>query len=127
MLKNTAGEIKISKIGPTKINMGKYTGLVFTRLKGLVTGVKVFVDLLGVPELTTVITKIDMVDAARLETVRSQVAELVGATRFGNVLSHLVSAKSGTGIQGLRNELFARAEQLQKHGSYFRLPIDRVW
>ena len=85
------------------------------------------VDLLGVPELTTVITKIDMVDAARLETVRSQVAELVGATRFGNVLSHLVSAKSGAGIQGLRNELFTRAEQLQKHGSYFRLPIDRVF
>ena len=45
MLKNTAGEIKIGKIGPTKINVGKYTGLVFTRLKGLVTGVIVFVGL----------------------------------------------------------------------------------
>ena len=85
------------------------------------------VDLLGVPELTAVVTKTDMIDAARLETVVAQVTDLVGATRFGKVPCHQVSVKSGVGIPELRTELLTRAEQLQKHGSYFRLPIDRVF
>ena len=86
-------------------------------------------DLLGVPDVTVVISKIDLVEPARAEEVRGHAVALVAATRFGAVPSHLVSSRSGQGIDALRATLFMRRSPdliVQAH-SGFRLAIDRVF
>ena len=65
-------------------------------------------DLLGVPDLTIVISKGDLVEPARAVQVQQQAVALVEATRFGTVSAHLVSARSGQGIDALRAALYAR-------------------
>jgi selenocysteine-specific elongation factor len=85
-------------------------------------------DLLGVPDLTLVISKCDLVEPADAARVRAQALALVAATRFGAVSSHVVSARSGEGIDALRHALFTRQPTLpvaQSEG--FRLAIDRVF
>ncbi|MCC7226617.1 MAG: selenocysteine-specific translation elongation factor [Burkholderiaceae bacterium] len=85
-------------------------------------------DLLGVPDLTLVISKCDLVDPAQAARVREQASALIAATRFGAVPWYLASARSGHGIEALRNALFTRQPTLpitQAEG--FRLAIDRVF
>ena len=86
-------------------------------------------DLMGVPGVTVIISKVDLVEADRVEEVRRQAVALVAATRFGTVPSYLVSARSGQGIDAVRTALFSQqspapiAQSLQG----FRLAIDRVF
>jgi selenocysteine-specific elongation factor len=85
-------------------------------------------DLLGVAGLTVVITKVDMVDETRALQVRDEVAYYVAQTRFGQVDSHVVSARQGLGLLALKQALFALAvEQPLERARYFRLAIDRVF
>ena len=86
-------------------------------------------DLLGVPDVTIVVSKVDLVDAARAEAVRRQVVALVAATRFASVPAHLVSSRSGQGIEALRTALFTRRSPAPAAPSHegFRLAIDRVF
>jgi selenocysteine-specific elongation factor len=85
-------------------------------------------DLLGVAGLTVAITKADMVDEARAQQVRDEVAHYVAQTRFGQVDSHVVSARQGQGLAELKQALFTLAvEQPLEQASYFRLAIDRVF
>jgi C4-dicarboxylate-specific signal transduction histidine kinase len=85
-------------------------------------------DLLGVAGLTVAITKADMVDDARTEQVRAEVANYVGQTRFGDVACHVVSSRQGLGVQALKQALFALAvEQPLERSKHFRLAIDRVF
>ena len=85
-------------------------------------------DLLGVPDLTIVISKGDLVEPARAVQVQQQAVALVEATRFGTVSAHLVSARSGQGIDALRAALYARhPERPDTPTQGFRLAIDRVF
>lgn len=85
-------------------------------------------DLLGVAGLTVAITKADMVDDARAQQVRDEVASYVAQTRFGHVDTHVVSARQGQGLPALKQALFALAvEQPLERANYFRLAIDRVF
>ncbi len=86
-------------------------------------------DLLGVPGVTVVISKVDQVDPARAEEVSGQALTLVAATRFGTVPSYLVSARTGQGIDALRTALFMRQspEPIAHAAQGFRLAIDRVF
>ena len=85
-------------------------------------------DLLGVAGLTVAITKADMVDGARAQQVRDEVVYYVAQTRFGQVDSHVVSARQGQGLLALKQALFALAfEEPLERASYFRLAIDRVF
>ena len=85
-------------------------------------------DLLGVAGLTVAITKADMVEDARAQQVRDEVARYVEQTRFGHVDSYVVSARDGQGLPELKQALFALAvEQPLERAHYFRLAIDRVF
>ena len=85
-------------------------------------------DLLGVAGLTVAITKADMVEDARAQQVRDEVASYVEQTRFGHVDSFVVSARDGQGLPELKQALFALAvEQPLERAHYFRLAIDRVF
>ncbi len=85
-------------------------------------------DLLGVPDLTVAITKIDLVDDARVEVVQDEVLQRVATTRFGRVRSHRVSARTSEGVAGLKQALFSLSERLRTEApAYFRLAIDRVF
>jgi len=83
-------------------------------------------NLLGVRRGLTVITKIDSVDAAQLESVRSETNSFLRGTFLeGGIFP--VSARTSAGMEALRRELLSLAMQPvtgdQDHVS--RLPIDR--
>jgi selenocysteine-specific elongation factor len=85
-------------------------------------------SLLGVRRGLTAITKVDSVDAVRLESVRSEISTFLRATFLeGRILP--VSARTGDGLEDLRRELLSLALQSvagdQDHLS--RLPIDRAF
>jgi selenocysteine-specific elongation factor len=87
-------------------------------------------DLLHVKRGAAVITKIDRVDAARVDEVRTAVTGLLASTQLANAPVLAVSAVSGAGIEELRALLFAEARQQatrQTAGQYFRYAIDRTF
>ncbi len=85
-------------------------------------------DLLGVPQLSVAITKIDLVDAQRVQAVTREVLDHVALTRFGEVEAYPVSVRTQTGVEALQAALFAlRLSQPSEAPSYFRLAIDRVF
>src|SRR5262249_14304974 len=85
--------------------------------------------LLGVQRGIFVITKIDLVDAARVAAVREEVEILALDTGLEGAPSVAVSTLDGTGLDRLRGEIaaqLARPREARREG-YFRLPVDRAF
>lgn len=79
-------------------------------------------SLIGVSEINAVITKIDRVDAARVEDVAWEVASLLPEGRV-----HRVSSVTGAGVAELRESLLATARGQKNRAAEggFRMSIDR--
>lgn len=83
-------------------------------------------SVLGVPSLWVVVTKIDLVDAARLQEVHQQVDELLAGSAFENTPRFPVSSVRGEGIPALRTALMALPLAARTHSqSAFRMAVDR--
>jgi selenocysteine-specific elongation factor len=85
-------------------------------------------SLLGVRRGLTAITKVDSVDAARLESVLSETSTFLRGTFLeGKILP--VSARTGAGMEDLRRVLLSLAMQpVAGYQDYLpRLPIDRAF
>jgi selenocysteine-specific elongation factor len=90
-------------------------------------------DLIGVAEVTGVVTKIDRVEAARCDAVVAEVAALLAASGFAGAPILAVSSRTGNGIAALAAHLSERAAVADAARAAappegrFRLPIDRVF
>jgi selenocysteine-specific elongation factor len=86
-------------------------------------------QLLNVKNGLVVLTKMDMVDPDWLELVREDVADFLSETFLANAPIVEVSAVSGEGMQDLIEVIDDLANQVpeRESGSFFRLPIDRVF
>ena len=90
-------------------------------------------DLIGVPEVTAVITKIDRVEASRAGAVAAEVEALLAAAGFAESPIFPVSSRSGEGIAALAQHL-QKSAQIAEHNraaasvsGLFRMPIDRAF
>lgn len=87
--------------------------------------------LLQVQRGITVLTKCDMADSDTLEVVRMEVEEMVQGSFLDPAKSPIVevSARTGQGLDTLKQELARLAAEVQPKDSHapFRLPIDRVF
>jgi len=90
-------------------------------------------DLIGVAEVTGVVTKIDRVDAERRDEAVAEVATLLAASGFADAPILAVSSRTGDGIAALAAHLSERAgladaaRAAAPPEGRFRLPIDRVF
>lgn len=90
-------------------------------------------DLIGVAEVTGVVTKIDRVDAARREAVIAEVAALLAAAGYAGSPILAVSSRTGEGVAALAAHLAERAaasdavRAVRPAEGRFRLAIDRVF
>ena len=86
-------------------------------------------QLLGIEQLTLVISKIDRVDAQRLQAVQAQLRGILETRPWSNVDVFPVSNTEGDGVAALQSHLLMCAEQAIEHRStgYFRLSIDRAF
>ncbi|HEU0216145.1 MAG TPA: selenocysteine-specific translation elongation factor [Stellaceae bacterium] len=90
-------------------------------------------ELIGVPEITAVITKIDRVDAERRDAVAMEVGILLAEAGYSDAPILAVSSRTGDGIPVLAahlSERAARADAARAEtppAGQFRLPIDRVF
>lgn len=89
-------------------------------------------SLLGLDRLTVVITKCDRADAARLQALRAQIAELLAGSGFELAAIFEVAAPAGLGVEALRAHLLAlvaaaQTRSSQQAGQGFRLAVDRVF
>ena len=86
-------------------------------------------DLLGVTECIAVVSKIDMVDAARACEVSEEIGTLLSGTGMRGAEIHQVSALSGAGMEALAGALRERALGLAARaaGGRFRLCVDRAF
>jgi len=90
-------------------------------------------ELIGIGEVTGVVTKIDRVDAARREEVTAELAALLAASGYREAPILAVSSRSGEGIATLAAHLAERAATTDRQRAAteprgrFRLPIDRVF
>ncbi len=87
------------------------------------------VKLLAIPDGLIALTKCDLVDEARLESLTAEVREFVSDTFLAQAPILSVSAVSGDGIDDLKvalGELAARARD-RKDTGVFRMPVDRVF
>ena len=84
---------------------------------------------LEVPAGIPVITKADLVDTEWLQLVILEVSERLAASRMEWEAPIVVSARTGSGIEVLRQRLAARASQVRPRPSSdgFRMPVDRVF
>src|ERR1700736_6041199 len=90
-------------------------------------------ELIGVPEVTAVITKIDRVEASRADAVAAEVEVLLAAAGFAESPIFPVSSRSGEGIAALAQHL-QKSAQIAEHNraaasvsGLFRMPIDRAF
>ena len=87
-------------------------------------------DLLGIRRGMAAITKADRVAPERVEAVREEVAALLAPTRLAGVPALAVSAVTGAGIEELRRQIAAAAQQhaaRSAEGQHFRFAIDRAF
>ncbi len=84
---------------------------------------------LGVPAGIPVITKADLADAEWLQLVMLEVSERLAASSIRFEAPMAVSARTGAGIESLRERLRALATTLPAKPATdaFRMPIDRVF
>jgi selenocysteine-specific elongation factor len=76
-----------------------------------------------------VITKIDLVDAARVETVREEIEILALDTSLEGAPIVPVSTLDGRGLETLRAEIARQlaSPRAERDDGYFRLPVDRAF
>ena len=86
-------------------------------------------DLLGVSECIAVVSKVDKVDAARVDEVSAETDALLSATGMRGAEVHRVSALSGAGVEALARALRERALGLAARAAdgRFRLCVDRAF
>jgi selenocysteine-specific elongation factor len=90
-------------------------------------------ELIGIREVTGVVTKIDRVDAERRDAVVGEVAELLAASGYSDAPIFAVSSRTGDGIPALaahlaeRTAIAAAERAVRPSEGGFRLPIDRVF
>jgi selenocysteine-specific elongation factor len=84
---------------------------------------------LGVPAGIPVLTKADLVDAEWLQLIALEITERLALSSVPFEPPIAVSAKSGSGLDELRQRLAARAAALapRSSGDAFRMPIDRIF
>jgi selenocysteine-specific elongation factor len=84
---------------------------------------------LGIPSGIPVLTKSDLVDAEWLQLIALEVAERLALSSVPFESPLAVSARTGAGLETLRERLAARAAALapRSSGDAFRMPIDRVF
>ena len=85
--------------------------------------------LLGIKHGIVALSKSDKVDAARLAAVRAEVASLVRGSFLETAEAVAVSAQSGDGVDGLKQEMtrVAGAASVRATDGLLRLPVDRVF
>ncbi|MBI4442712.1 MAG: selenocysteine-specific translation elongation factor [Acidobacteria bacterium] len=85
--------------------------------------------LLEVPRGIVLLTKADLVSADILDLVRLEVEEFVAGSFLEGAPMLAVSARTGQGLEQLRQELYrlAAAVPAKDSSRHFRLPIDRVF
>jgi selenocysteine-specific elongation factor len=85
--------------------------------------------LLGIPRGIIAITKSDLVDADALELVRLDIEEFVLGSFLENAPIAAVSARTGAGLEQLKQELVRAADSVEVKDAtqHFRLPIDRAF
>ncbi len=87
-------------------------------------------NLLNIGRGAAVITKIDRVDAARVEQVSAQVRALLATTPLADAAIHPASAISGAGMVALKAMLLHAAAAQQRRsaaGQHLRYAIDRAF
>ncbi|MCR9104153.1 MAG: selenocysteine-specific translation elongation factor [Gammaproteobacteria bacterium] len=86
-------------------------------------------DILGVEQLTAVISKTDRASDARISEVTLQTRDLLAARRWQDATFFQVCNQDGNGVDVLQHYLIQHAEQLrqQRNGGGFRLSIDRCF
>ena len=86
-------------------------------------------QLLGVRKGIVVLTKSDLVDSDWLELVQEEIREYLVGSFLDDALIIPVSAKTGTGLDALKEELgrIARLVDQKRSGGPFRLPVDKVF
>jgi selenocysteine-specific elongation factor len=86
-------------------------------------------DLLGVDSGLIVINKMDLVTSDRIEQVREQIAGLVDETSLKDWPNVVASARSGQGLDDIRECVARLMGELPKRAAtpIFRLAIDRVF
>ncbi|WP_395698183.1 selenocysteine-specific translation elongation factor [Methylocella sp.] len=84
-------------------------------------------DLLGVSRGLVALTKCDLVDAARLEALKGEIAAALAGGSLSGAQILLVSSLTGEGIDALRDALAEAAAQPSPHAATgaFRLAVDR--
>jgi selenocysteine-specific elongation factor len=85
--------------------------------------------LLGVRKGLVVLTKKDLVDEELLQLVRSETEELVAGSFLEGAPIIAVSARTGEGIEALKEQLRATGREVASRSADFvtRLPIDRAF
>jgi len=90
-------------------------------------------ELIGVPEITGVVTKIDRVERTRTEAVVAELEELLAAAGFAGSPIFPVSSRSGEGVAALCGHLEVSAQLAKRKraaapaSGLFRMPIDRAF
>ena len=86
-------------------------------------------QLLNIKHGLVVLTKIDMVEPDWLELVKEDVSEYLTGTFLADAPMVEVSGVTGEGVPGLLEILDDRVKEIPERdsGSFFRLPIDRVF
>ena len=84
---------------------------------------------LGVPDLVVALTKVDLVDAARVAAATTEIAALLASTAWADAPIVPVSVATTTGLDRLRHALLAHrhARAERDDASHFRLAIDRAF
>ena len=88
-----------------------------------------FLHLLGLKKGIFVITKADLVDAARLAEVQEEIEILTLDTTLEGSAIIPVSSVSGLGLERLRQEIASHLQTYERPSlpGYFRLPVDRAF
>ncbi|HJP82518.1 MAG TPA: selenocysteine-specific translation elongation factor [Fimbriimonadaceae bacterium] len=85
-------------------------------------------DLLRVQHMVVALTRSDLADQEMRQLVGLQIDELLGSSRFKDARRIAVSAKSGQGIEELRDELQRLLiMEIERESGKWYLPIDRVF
>jgi len=90
-------------------------------------------ELIGVAEITGVVTKIDRVEPERAAAVASEVGDLLAAAGYAQSPIFAVSSRTGAGIAALGAHLqqnarvAAAARAARPPAGLFRMPIDRAF
>ncbi|HAM16821.1 MAG TPA: selenocysteine-specific translation elongation factor [Eggerthellaceae bacterium] len=87
------------------------------------------IDLLGIDSCIVALTKCDRVDDEWRDLVLEDVREWLATTRFANAPIVPTSARTGAGLDALKQELMtaAHAAESQHRASIVRMPVDRVF